>query len=602
MAKDDPLLHYYAKELAYLRQAGSAFAKRYPKIAARLELDETTCPDPHVERLIEAFAFLTARIQYNIDSEFPLFTTALLENIYPHYLQPVPSMTIAQFLPDVEQELFTGGYVIEKHTPLITRAATGQICRFRTCYPVTLWPLEVTQASLEPPQKYEVLDHMPEIIGVLRLRFEANGPMSLPEMELDKLRLHLHGQLLEVIPFYELLGLHLHKIAVLMPNETLQLLPRDSLQEVGFEDEVLPYPSHAQPAYRLLQEYFCFPEKFLFYDINGFEKLNFTENQRFFDLLFLLNQRPAPGLRIDSSIFRLGCTPAINLFNTLSEPIRIHHRATEYRLAVDTKNERTTEIHSIRKVTASSDIYNTTQNVQPYFSYRHTDNNTQPEAFWYAKRTPTVRPSQSGTDTYIYFMDINFNPKIPAHQTLFAHVVCTNRHLAAQVPAGGELKMERAAPLKMIVSILQPTEQIDSLLGGRTIWSLISHLNLNYLSMTSDKEGLNALQEILRLYNFRNHKAFEHQISGLYQMHSKKSVQRLGEDAWRGFVRGYEIELELDQKLFVGGSALLFASILERFFALYTSTNSFTQLTVKLRSKDEIWKTWPPRAGKKILL
>ncbi len=601
-SKDDLLLHYYAQELAYLRQAGRAFAERYPKIGARLQLDETTSPDPHVERLIESFAFLTGRIQYNIDSEFPLFTTALLGNLYPHYLQPTPSMVIAQFLPDFDQGDFTGGYPIERHTPLLTRSPEGEICRFRTCFPLRLWPLQITQAQLEPPQKFPFLDRMPEVVGVLRLRFDSEQG-DLATLELNQLRLHLHGSWLEMAPLYELLGLNLRRIALFAEgSEVPQFLDAGQLQPAGFEDELLPYPVQAQPAYRLLHEYFIFPEKFLFYDLEGLERLRFAPGQRSFELLFLLDQRPPPRLRVDHRNFRLGCTPVVNLFTTLSEPLRIHHRLTEYRLNVDARKERTTEIYAIRQVTASSDRHNSSQRVQPYFSCQHGHNEERNQTFWYARRTPTVRPGQGGSDLYLHFLDLDFNPQIPPHQTLYAHLYCTNRHLATEVPSGGILQLEQAAPLRGVVTLNQPTEQVDAVMGGATVWRILSHLNLNYLSLSNDEEGLGALQEILRLYNFRNQKAFEHQIRGIQRMRMRKTVRRLGEDAWRGFVRGYEVELELDPGLFVGGSALLLASVLERFFALYASTNSFTQLHVKLRGQDALWKKWPPRVGRKLLL
>jgi len=222
--------------------------------------------------------------------------------------------------------------------------------------------------------------------------------------------------------------------------------------------------------------------------------------------------------------------------------VRIHQRQTE----ANRRWENSTEIHSIRKVTASMDERENSSRVHPYFSFRHDMEQPEPHLFWSARRVPSVRPGMGGTDTLLTFMDLDFNPRVPQQATLFAHVYCTNRHLARHVPEGGVLQIEQAAPLHRIVCLKQPTEQLDSPLGGATIWRVISHLSLNYLSLTDDSAGLEALQEILRLYNFRQQKSVQRQINGIVGLSARRSQLRLGDDAWRGFVRGFEIEMEIE--------------------------------------------------------
>src|SRR5262245_55479461 len=190
----EELLRYYKTELTYLRQMGGVFAENYPKIAKRLELAPEECADPHVERLIEAFAFLTARLQHEIDSEFPDITSALLGIVCPQLASPVPSMAIAQFHLDTEAKMTTS-FVIDRHTPLFADAADGLVCRFRTCYPVSLWPLRVTEADLENTRQYSFLDAETEVVAALHLRLECLSPASkLQDLELDRLRFYLHGE------------------------------------------------------------------------------------------------------------------------------------------------------------------------------------------------------------------------------------------------------------------------------------------------------------------------------------------------------------------------------------------------------------------------
>ncbi|MEK8019372.1 MAG: type VI secretion system baseplate subunit TssF [Candidatus Parabeggiatoa sp.] len=605
MTEQERLLHYYTQELAYLRKRGGIFATDYPKIAARLELSEEECPDPHIERLIEAVAFLTGRIQYNIESEFPTFTAALLDILYPHFLQPIPELTIAQFQVDPEQEQITTGHVIPKHTPLFTQTTQGITCRFRTCYPVTLWPLEISFADFETPARYSFLDNVPEVVSVLRLRFTGLGGISLQALQVDKLRVHINESWLEIGPLYELLFGHTLRIALISPGREHApvILPPSALVPVGFDEEVLPYPPHAHPAYRLLQEYFAFSDKFLFFELLQLDRLVVQEEQSEFEVLFLFDVRPEKVMNIDKDSFRLGCTPIINLFSKISEPIRLTQRQTEYRLVPDVRLERFTEIHSILKVSASTDTDDESTNVQPFFSFQHEMTGKQHHAFWYARRVPTQRPDLSGTDMLLTFLDTDFNPHLPPLQTVFAHTLCSNRQLAEQIPPGAELQIEETAPLERIYCLKRPTVKLNPPLGGETVWRLISHLSVNHLSLTEGNSSLIALREILRLYNFATHdQSIERQIAGIRKMSTRQIVRRVGQDAWRGFVRGIEITLEFDKKLYVGSSPFLLGSVLERFFALYVSANSFTQLIIKDQLQDDIWKKWPPRAGRKVLL
>lgn len=595
------LLEYYKRELTYLRKMGLAFAEQYPKVAGRLELGPDQCPDPHIERLIESFAFLTARIQYDIESEFPRLSTALLGALYPQFLSPVPSMTVARFEVDPTQGKLTSGHVIPKHTPLFAQTQQGQTCRLRTCYPVVLLPVSLNYAGFESTDKFDFLDARPNVSLVLRLRIESQtGPLE--ELDFNRLRFYLNGDSMLVFSLYELLFNHVVDVAILnQGSEQPVLLPQNSILPVGFgpDEDVLPYPPNAHDGYRLLQEYFTFPEKFLFLDI---DHLKHSLSGQFFDILFLLDQMPAERLVIDQSTFCLGCTPIINLFNKTSDPIRLDQRYSEYRINPDKRREKITEIHSIAKVSATADDRDTSMTFEPYFSFNHLMEEKDHRSFYFARRQGTGRKDLPGTEMFLSFVDLDFNPGIPPASTVFAHTLCTNRRLAEELPAGAVLQIERAAPLSSVYTLSKPTPQIDPPLEGPSLWRLISHLSLNYLSLSQGDESLKALREILRLYCFSDHPETQHQISGIQEMSTRQVVRRVGSDAWRGFCRGIEITLVLDERLYVGSSAFLLASVLNRFFPLYVSINSFTQLIIKSKQKEGVWKKWEPMAGDQIIL
>jgi len=598
---DEDQLRYYWEELAYLRKMGENFARAYPKVAARLELESDVCPDPHVERLIESFAFLTGRIQHALDQDFPEIAAELVSILHPHFVNPVPSMTIARFEVDPDRGKLTDGYVVPKHTPLFTHAAQGATCRFRTCYPVTLWPVAITEAAFVPPDQYDFLDFAGEVATVLKLRIESTAD-PLSELELASLRFYLHGEQILTGKLHELLFNHVLRVVTLADGDTARprYLTKDSIRPVGFglDEEVLPYPHYAQPAYRLLQEYFVFPSKFRFFDVDNLE---LQAADRSFDLLILLDQLPPKRFAVDTETFSLGCTPVINLFAKTSEPVRVDHRRLSYPLRADSRRSKTTEIHSIRSVVGASEG-GETREYQPFYSFDHEMERKQRRAFWTARRIPDPRSDVAGTEVLLSFLDLDFRPSLPPSETVFAHTLCTNRALAEQLPAEALLQTDEAIPVSRIVCLKKPTRQFTPPLGGQTLWRLISHLSLNYLSMTDHDDSLQALHEILRLYCVSDTASAHKQVNGIRKMSQRKVVRRMGSEAWRGFVRGTEVTLTFDESLYAGSSAFLLASVLNHFLALYASTNSFTQLRIESLQRDGDWKLWPPMVGEKIIL
>jgi len=597
----EELLEYYKRELTYLRKMGAEFSQIYPKVAGRLELGMDQCPDPHIERLIESFAFLTGRIQYNLESEFPRISQALLGTLYPHFLSPVPSMSIARFEVDPDQGKLTSGHLIPKEMPLFARTEQEDLCRFRTCYPVTMWPLDLTYAGFESTDQFDFLDTMPNVSIVLRLRLESQID-TLEELEVSRLRFFINGDRMLAHSLYELLFGHVLNVAILPANgKAPHFLPAESILPVGFspDEGVIPYPPNAHYGYRLLHEYFTFPEKYLFFDLDG---LHVDSPDNHFDVLILLDQIPGSRLTIDQDTFLLGCTPIINLFSQITDPIRIDEKQSEYRIQPDIRREKITEIHSILSVSSSSDPRDSSSTIEPFYSYNHQMGQKDQKAFWFARRENTGREELPGTRMLISFVNLDFKTSSPPVETVYANTLCTNRRLAEQVPAGAVLQIERAAPIAHITTIGKPTAQLSPPLAGKTIWRLISHLSLNYLSLSGGEESLKSLREILRLYSFNDPTEVYQETNGIREMSCRRVVRRMGSEAWRGFCRGIEVTLQFDERMYVGSNAFLLAAVLNRFFSLYASVNSFTQLVIKSEQREGVWKIWQPMAGEQIVL
>jgi type VI secretion system protein ImpG len=603
------LLSLYMEELAYLRTAGAAFALKYPNVAEHLELADRGSADPQIQRLVEAFAFLTARLQHQYNAQFPEIPAALLGILYPQLVAPVPSMAIAEFRPDPEQSRSLSGFTLPAGTALFATAQDAMACWFRTCYPVTLWPMEVTDVAFEPPAIYPFLDNRADIASCLRVRLSCMGNRNFTEFAPSSLRLFLHGGWMTRFTLYELLCNQLRGIAVLPDRgdgaaaASPVVLANSQLRSVGFEAEhaVLPSPASAHRGFTLLQEYFTFPDKFLFLDLESWPA-EALSGSRSADLLFLLAERPRQHPVVDAGTIRLGCAPIINLFARTTEPIRLDHTRLEYRLVPDSRWENCTEIHSIVRVSRSAGAADSTRLIRPFFSFTHAETAEKDAALWLARRQPISNPALTGTEMWLSFVDPQLNPAEPAGDVVFAHTLCTSRNLAGQIPGGALLQLEVDAPLREVVCLAKPTAQIDPPLAGTTLWQLISHLSVNMLSLQGGAESLAALREILHLYCGPQGASAARQIAGLAALSTRRIVRRIGDDAWRGFVRGVEVSLEFDEEQFAGASAFLLGAVLDRFFSLYAGVNAFTELVVSSKQRDGVWKRWPPRAGEAFVL
>lgn len=599
------LLDYYNAELAYLRAVGGEFAAAHPKVASRLQLGAHECPDPQVERLIESFAFLTARLQRTLDVEVPGIASALLDVLQPNYLSPVPPVTVAELAVDPAQGRLSAGYQVPAGTPLFAETGEGEPCRFRTAYPVTLQPLDVKEAAMEAAAVYPFLRGVARAAQVVRVRLVPLG-MPMEKVQPATLRFYLGGEMSTAAALYELLFAQLLDVAVLpdgqVPPGGPRMLGPGAIAPVGLgaDEGVLPCPAAAHPAYRLLQEYFTIPRKLLFFDLEGLAGHGAAE---FVDLLFVLDRRAPERLAVGPQSFRLGCTPVVNLFERVSEPLRVDQQRVEYRLVADARRERTTEIHSVLQVTAAPDGREGAAVFEPFYGYTHQADAGQ-RTFWNARRVPSVRKDLPGSDVLLSFLDLRGERAAPPAQTVWARVLCTNRRLAERLLPGDPLRMDLAAPVLGVRVLHPPSPAVEPPLGMQTQWRLVSQLSLNHLSLAgADAEAsLRALREILRLYAAWGDPTVEAQVEGVRGMAATAAVRRAGPAPWSGFCRGTEVELLVDEAAYSGGSALLLAMVLDRFFALYASLNSWTRLSVRRQGREGVWKKWDARIGDRPLL
>lgn len=609
----DELLEYYESELSWLRQMGAEFADKYPKVASRLLLGANTCEDPHVERLLEGFAFLSARVHLKLDDDFPEITESLLNVLYPHYLRPMPSMTVVEFAVDPAQGKLTGNLTIPRNSLLYSKPVDGVPCKFRTSYETTISPVRVSQAKWRAPQLLKPALKAPDAVAACSVELTCFPDVNFKALKLQSLRFYLNGESNLIHTLYELLLNNTLRIVVRNPDDTkgrLIELPASVLRAVGFEKEeaIIPFPRRSFTGYRLLQEYFAFPEKFFFLDLNGLDVLTSEIFTNKAEVIFLIapferadRQQPLE-LNVSDRTFKLACSPIINLFEQSAEPVLLEQTKFEHPVIPDVRRRNALEIFSIDDVMTASPDRREVIHYQPFYGSHH-GRVAKAQTFWHANRRPSTRANDEGTEMFISLVDSTSRSARTGADTLTVRCTCTNRDLPSRLPWGnenGDFDLESGAGVKKIISLRKPTSSLRPPLRRGLQWRLISHLSLNYLSLV--EEGRGALQDILRLYNFNDETSLERQISGIANISSKRHFARVVSEHGISFARGIRVEMEFDEELFVGSGVFLFASVLEQFLGLYTSLNSFSQLVVRTRQRKEVLREWRPRAGQKILL
>jgi len=420
----DELLFHYSQELTYLRYLGAEFANKYPKVASRLLLEAGKCEDPHVERLLEGFAFLAARIYVKIDDEFPEVVESLLSVLYPYYLRPIPSASIVQFHLDPEQGKLMSGLPIPRGSLLYSAPVAGTPCKFQTCFDTTLWPIEVKAADWRSADRIQPPAAISSAAAVIRLELHCLPDVRFSKLDLKTLRLFLQGD-----------GTVVNGLIELLCNNCIQIVARDlaapakksvtfapgSLRQVGFkaDEGLFPFPRRSFWGYRLLQEYFSFPEKFCFLDLSGFEKLAAADFGDKIELLFFLSdfersdRRQSLELGVSKNTFRLGCSPVVNLFDQVAEPILMEQKRFEYRIVADARREEALDIFSIDEVTGIMSGSSETVPYEPFFSHRHSGSNGPTQTFWHSTRKLSGWRTNKASDVYITFVDLTGRRRLP---------------------------------------------------------------------------------------------------------------------------------------------------------------------------------------------
>ncbi len=619
---DTRLLKHYENELAFMRDMGAEFAQAYPKIATRLGMDGVEVVDPYVERLLEGVAFLSARVQLELELQYPNLTSHLLEIVYPHYLAPTPSMMVAALELDPDNAALADGFVLPRHTELRStlRDDDQTACVFRTSRELTLWPIEITEA--------EYIDGRGDLVAAgvsretdaraaIRLRLSRFGKQPISELSLDTLTVFLNGQEGKNWELHELLSTQVSGLVARSTDRRADWtseLPQGRVVPCGFDPEeaLLPTPRQSFDGYRLLQEYFAMPERFHFLDIAGLNMALTRCEGHDVDIYILLREGMAdisPG--VTPKAFTLNAVAAINLFPKRCDRVHISSAQVEQNVVVDRTAPLDYEIYALNSVTGITGDGDKDIPFRPFYSADDLTAAGDSHPAYYTQtrkmrqraereRLKGVRTSYLGSELYLTLVDPSQAPFTADLDQLAVTATATNRDLPLLLPTGSRdvFYLPEGGPVKHVTTPVNPTRPRPSLAQGDTAWRLVSHLSLNYLSIAGEQSDQSAavLRELIGIYAPSGNRVLEKQLEGLSGVSTRPIVRRMSDEVLSTAVRGLEIKLEFDESFFEGTSVYLLGAVLERFFRKYVSINSFTETVLVTQQRGEITR-WRPETG-----
>ena len=605
-ALDKKFLDYYYREIDYLKNEGAIFASEFPKVAGRLNFDLFETNDPHVARLIESFAFLTAKVQYNLDNVASEITDSLINVLYPHINRILPSMSIAKFqINDGGNMPPVNGFNLKKGTELFTYSSNESICRFTTVYDLDFFPVKVSSINILPKDNYRFVP-VPNTVEFGYKKYQKTTTYYC-EVEIECLDgffsdLSINNFLFYLnisdnkfkTRFYRSIFSNNSLVYCVKNNEITAIpMPPKSLKAVGFKrDEMAIIPDDQEShAYQLLQEYFHFPDKFMFIKIDSFDFLKYIQNNNFLNtnkikiLIPLSDANNDWSKKINNESLMINCVPIINLYKTTTDPIPFDRKQVFYPLVPNVQQDRTMEIYKIEKVFSIDAETGEEKEISPYFSFKTVKNFKDDDGlYWWSKNIQTRHKNIVGFDTKISFVDTKFNIIDPKEYIIYAKAFCTNRFLAEDVQKNAELQLEKAAPIDSVICLTNPISPQYFLDTGDNNTKLISQLSVNYLGFpySLNNDISKNLKNILMMHVSKHMSGqVEAMLNEIENIYVTKKVKRVGRDSWRGGVEGVHIDICLNKTIYKDEWFLL-SMVLLQYFSMNCQINSFVDLSLKL--------------------
>lgn len=578
------MLEYFEAEMRSLHEVAQEFARAFPEQASMLNLENMKDKDPYVERLLEGMAFLSAQIHQRIDDDLPEVSEGLLNLLWPHFLRPLPSLTIIEFFPrmgQLQQTQILAQHTTVLATPVTTDTLVGKetiTCRFRTTYPLTIQPIRLAKVTAEQRSTGGT---------VIKFKFEADPGVKLDALDLKRLPLYIHADpSVAALVFKALVG-STHLAQVRFPElplkEPHRLGGQESVQPCHLEPEeaLIPLSGRSFFGFHLLHEYFAFREKYLFVSLEGLDIVTWPAKVREFEIEVHTGDIFPGEVNVNADMFKLNCCPAINLFKRAAEPVRLTQKRYEYPVVADVHHRYGTEVYSVDNILGMDAKTGERNEYLPLYSFKHEKTG----------RTYSSSRRVLGSGRPETYITVSDNGKF-REQSLSCEITASNGHIPrAHLQIGSITTPGPDCPgFVSLRNITRPTRMLVPPERDAYQWSLISHLAMNYASLADT----DVLRRLLNLYEWTHEESNKRRIKGL-EVESCKSAQMVRQGA---LMRGTEFNLSMDDASFGSiADSYLFGIVLHRFFSSYASINSFTRTRVHTQPSNMEFQ-WQPMFGK----
>ncbi len=596
-------LNYYHDELLFLRQRGGEFAKIHPEIASKLDIKNGESTDPQTERIIESVAFMSAKLSQKIDDNAQNIAFHLLSALYPNLINVFPPCSVVQFESEETVSLLDKIFV-DKGTNLFVKSKNGMECQFKTLYPVTIYPINISEINLLKAAKKLGGDDG----WCLEIKIATNS-LPLEQIRPDDILFHINSDITEnALMIYESIFSDPNRNIFMKIGDRHIAIDQKNFIPCGFSENetVCPVSPYSTNCFQLFQEMLHFKRKFMFFRILNLGKLMAENNcQNVNELSIIIDikvndERLLEIVKKDSII--INATPIVNLFEITSDPFRFDGTQSKYMLSADQARDESIEVHSISELHIINNETKVDEIIQPYFSLRiDSDTNIIHDLYWlHSKESSEIRHLE-GFDTYISFVDTKMDPKKIYADVVYAKTLCTNRYATRDIPVFSRIYVDSVETAGYYAKLLhKTTEPVSFYESSTALWNLISQLTSNHMSIAKSENLMASVRKISEIFSANNRLKVDELFNGIKSFSVGDIVKRFGKDAWRGFIKGKEITIEVDDEntffsYFIG-------SIINQYLSDLVSINSFVGLKMKSANTGKLIAYWNSTSGRKDLI
>ncbi|MFA0409184.1 type VI secretion system baseplate subunit TssF [Vibrio splendidus] len=598
----ESLLQYFEQELSFIREESTLFAERHPSSASALGISKDGVDDPQVARLIESVALMNGRLQKRLDETFPEFTDSLIRLLFPHFLRPVPSYSVLDFLVTDEA---TATHKIPAHTGFEVGNESNK-AQFRTTTDITLYPITIDQVDVTfapfETAKPVGAEHAKALIELTISTVDEASEIG--QLALEQLTLNLKGESSYVLRLFDLLAQGTSQVCIKTeregsnqePIDCYQTLGNKVLKPMGFEvdDTILPYQAASFGGFKLLTEFFVFSERFNGFTVQLGDALKGVGNT--FTLQIYIDELSVDVARsLNHEHFSLFSTPIVNLNRMVAEPVEVDFAQKQYSIVLDASQGHDLELFSVDEVNDVTDINPVI--VPQIYSEKYTG--SESGLRWQLMQK---LHENGGLESALSVADLNHTSASGERRTWLVNATVSNGHKVGSLPINSQISCMESLTIPAEMSLLrrpsQPLRQKDN---AKNVWSLLCHLHFNYHAILGTEDPKSTLKNVFELYNHNQSSQNQQYIESLVSIEQEQVVAPIRVSGRTCFAYGTKIVVTLDNANVNGGIAL-FSHLLDRFFAYFAGFNSFTQVDIRLEGQDGVYMAFPRRTGCKSLL